>query len=808
MDETLNAKNIPERRLNDFKLAMLRLKEMRCHGSILVFPFTLLFMAPDIKKAVLRFTKQNIYRFTARRRMPPDRLKVLVDFTGGVGDIINNLQFAFALKKTVPDCYLVFSYRHKELLAPLNIADEIIDGKYFTRDFDVVLAGHLILNYEFYNEAAIEKLAPRFLPILKRGLALQKYAESDLRTASYFSREIVKLGLNRRTSVLFFAGFENLEEVYPHLPLPDEAAILAKLNLTGKKYITVHNGFDSDIKTTESISSKNWPAANWREFARMFKKTFPDILIVQLGAKNSEVFDFADINLVNKTSLAQVPAILKNAALHIDGESGLTHLNRLLGKTSVVIWGPTLPSYFGYAENINLSPQKCRGCALIKKGWACVLHPAEKCMQSIAPARVFEAAQKFLSGKSARQINDEDTASYPPAPELAENDFSLRLEEAQTLPFAKLKWNYSFDVYAIKFAKFLFKARRRMRRLYFQLKFIFSGKNRPAKADKLKILIHINGGIGDAFLCGPMLKKFRMLLPADKAQISVCCAGEEAFDIFFKEHAVADEFINRGYFYKDFDLIAYGCTAFEFIKFDRAKFQKLLPAALPVLDSGLQTQARFKAFNDNDPYTEGALVDAMLRLGLNRIQTPCFFCGLDTELPPQTIRAADKKYIVISYDGTQENRRTRAWPLEHWAEFIKLLKAVFPKLQIIQLGARGDGAVSGADENKAGKTSLRETLQILGGAALYIGGEGGLVYLSRAAGIKAAVLFGPSDKPDFLAFEDNINIAAQNCGAGAWATKSWRENCPLDCKGNDCMSSIKPQEVFNKIEPYIKEIIK
>ena len=94
----------------------------------------------------------------------------------------------------------------------------------------------------------------------------------------------------------------------------------------------------------------------------------------------------ADLNLVGKTDFLAAAAILANAALHIDGESGLVHLRHVLGGRSVVLFGPTPVEYFGYADNCNLVSKGCRGCMWMTDDWfeVCSRGTAEpECMASI-----------------------------------------------------------------------------------------------------------------------------------------------------------------------------------------------------------------------------------------------------------------------------------------------------------------------------------------------------------------------------------------------------------------------------------------
>lgn len=113
------------------------------------------------------------------------------------------------------------------------------------------------------------------------------------------------------------------------------------------------------------------------------------------------MFDFADISLVGKTTVSDLPHILSHSRLHIDGESGMVHLANLTQTPCVVLFGPSKAEYLAYARNINIQAPFCGGCMNISKHWMtqCVLgYPPEKqCLATISPQQVFQAVQKAFA---------------------------------------------------------------------------------------------------------------------------------------------------------------------------------------------------------------------------------------------------------------------------------------------------------------------------------------------------------------------------------------------------------------------------
>jgi ADP-heptose:LPS heptosyltransferase len=120
-----------------------------------------------------------------------------------------------------------------------------------------------------------------------------------------------------------------------------------------------------------------------------------------LGGKTSVPFAGVDISLVGKTTITDLPHILKCAQLHIDNESGMVHLANLTQTACVVLFGPSKAAYLGYARNTNIQSPFCGGCMNISKHWMtqCILgYPPEKqCLAAITVEQVFKAVQKHLS---------------------------------------------------------------------------------------------------------------------------------------------------------------------------------------------------------------------------------------------------------------------------------------------------------------------------------------------------------------------------------------------------------------------------
>jgi SAM-dependent methyltransferase len=112
--------------------------------------------------------------------------------------------------------------------------------------------------------------------------------------------------------------------------------ILDKYSLKEHLFVTIHAKTEHDIILPKT-STRTWPAEHWKTFCYEFKKNYPHVLLVQIGANTCATIPGIDISLVGKTSIAEVAVILKHAVLHIDEESGLARLRSQLSGGSVVL---------------------------------------------------------------------------------------------------------------------------------------------------------------------------------------------------------------------------------------------------------------------------------------------------------------------------------------------------------------------------------------------------------------------------------------------------------------------------------------
>ncbi|MEF8700396.1 MAG: glycosyltransferase family 9 protein [Candidatus Accumulibacter sp. UW20] len=184
------------------------------------------------------------------------------------------------------------------------------------------------------------------------------------------------------------------------VPLDDaDAGPRLRLAALGRRWMTVHDGFDTGSHIRPGEAVKCWPLAHWTELIRRLKAAHPALRIVQIGGASSRSIPGVDDCLIGTLRLGEALWLLKGSLLHIDGESGLVHAAHGLATPAVVLFGPTAAGFFAYPGNTNLDAKVCVPCWWSTPDWLgrCPRGLAEPvCMSAISPAVVCDATLSRL----------------------------------------------------------------------------------------------------------------------------------------------------------------------------------------------------------------------------------------------------------------------------------------------------------------------------------------------------------------------------------------------------------------------------
>lgn len=222
---------------------------------------------------------------------------------------------------------------------------------------------------------------------------------------------------------------------HPILSIDDSR--LEEFGLQKGEYITVQRGATPGIKGDKS--PKIWPYEYYTTLIDLLHAVYPQKKIVQLGkSDNSRRIYGVDVDLLDKTGWPELAVILENAWLHIDGECGMVHLRAsLTEKPSVVIFGSTSRSFYGYDFNINLRSSCCKdGCARQKSNWQskCAKDYDEpKCLTDIKPSTVLNAIVMWDRLEMVRQGNLTEALAF--CNDRLMSDESINIDEQYSKDF-------------------------------------------------------------------------------------------------------------------------------------------------------------------------------------------------------------------------------------------------------------------------------------------------------------------------------------------------------------------------------------
>ena len=336
---------------------------------------------------------------------------ICISITGGIGDVICIARWIRQVKEhfgmlIIIDVFFTSPEMTRFILQPIGVR-EVFSDLIFRRSsstYDAVLTvNQFVISHESkFKTERILSIIPEFNDFIKNInkslIPYQKYIEYHPELDGLFADLLVEQGLTRKDFLSVISGFDSPDSELP-FELPDEL-FLKEIGLNDCQYITIHDGWDANIKKASVRPTKSYPIDLFAKAIVLIKNHYPNIKIVQVGFNTGSVISGVDINLRDSTSLAQDALILKQAKVHIDTEGGLVHLATSLGTSCVVMFGPTNISYYGYAENKNIKSKECGNCMHVTDtaNESCPLNYTPiKCMPSILPNEILMAMSEIIS---------------------------------------------------------------------------------------------------------------------------------------------------------------------------------------------------------------------------------------------------------------------------------------------------------------------------------------------------------------------------------------------------------------------------
>lgn len=301
---------------------------------------------------------------------------LLVILLGALGDVARGVSVLAPIKATYPGCRISWLVEPKsEGLVRLHpLVDEVIvyerkkgvpeafalGRRLRARRFDAVLDLQRHLKSGFFS---FSTGAPRRVGFHRTDSKEFNWLfntdhigpePKNLSKVLHFGRFLPKLGVAEPADPDFGFGGLDLE---PHVPAP--------LRSAGRGVVGLVMG--------SSWVSKNWPAAGYLRVASgLLAKGVPAVVLMgdrtqeeAAGKLEAALADPRVVNLVNRTSLAELLAAISRCSACAGPDSGPGHIAAALGVPYVGVFGPTNPERVAPFRNEAFAvrtPVGCRGC--------------------------------------------------------------------------------------------------------------------------------------------------------------------------------------------------------------------------------------------------------------------------------------------------------------------------------------------------------------------------------------------------------------------------------------------------------------
>jgi lipopolysaccharide heptosyltransferase II len=325
---------------------------------------------------------------------------------GSLGDIARGLCVAAHIKKTLPDSRITW------LVEPKWV--KLVE---FHPSIDNVIVFNRALNI-FGVIGLFRELRKKHFDIT---LDLQRHLKSGF--FSFLSRAKRRIGFNRRDTKELNWIFNN-----EHIDFYGDALPKFRHYLKFNQYIGMPNTDTIDFglssidtlphlpqsiaKITKPfvavIIGSSWQSKDWlfEHYIELIRNILSSgkyaVVLLGDGSKQNladdithEVSSDSLVNMVHKTSLIELIAILKKASAAVGPDSGPGHLSAAVGTPYISLFGPTLPSRVVPYGCEHLAVQTCAECAPCNKR-KCADHE-DHCMRLITAKEVFEKLNSALS---------------------------------------------------------------------------------------------------------------------------------------------------------------------------------------------------------------------------------------------------------------------------------------------------------------------------------------------------------------------------------------------------------------------------
>ena len=311
-----------------------------------------------------------------RRKTDSSKPKIVVYMRGGIGDLVKWTAIYRGIRKKFGDCnYMLYTRVDNDIISHLDFTSITKVSENFMRSFNVdadVIISLSNLPYMVFKNDKFKDLKAEW------NTTMAKYSLGKAVDEGWAGRELVRYDRNK---VTLFSDMLNL-----NVSDRDMSVNITNYNMKYDDYVVISCGADAMGKGV--LQTKVWPKEYWEELVSKF-----NVPVIQIGASSDYVVKGA-INFIGRTSVSEACSVVKNSKFLIATDGAMIHIAEALGKTAVVLWGPTVKDVFGYNSQINIVA-KNHDCIFTKYFPDKCKLGTRICMESIQPNFVY----KTIKGK-------------------------------------------------------------------------------------------------------------------------------------------------------------------------------------------------------------------------------------------------------------------------------------------------------------------------------------------------------------------------------------------------------------------------
>jgi hypothetical protein len=348
-----------------------------------------------------------------------DKTQIAILLRGGIGDVMiaarwlhrliprirSGGDFVIDIYYALPD-NIVFIFGNFDCVRYIY---HDITFDYVSRYYSLALAinhlGFLELKKASLDDLSVNRPLSEMLGSWSTGIGdFKKFTNEDYhpKLGAGFAHFIQAHGFTRQDILRAQTG-----EPVPVSPFPfffSEGDALPDHGILHSPYMTIHDGWDSQLMLGSRRPTKSYPREKWASLVSEIKHRFPRLGIVQVGGGTGAEIPGVDLSLKDSIPLSRAARVLQRSLLHLDTDSGLVHIAASLGTKALVLFGPTDISYYGYPQNMNVNAPGCNNCWLSSGSWitTCLIGDVvPRCMESISQERILNAMEQALSATHA-----------------------------------------------------------------------------------------------------------------------------------------------------------------------------------------------------------------------------------------------------------------------------------------------------------------------------------------------------------------------------------------------------------------------